>query len=308
MVRVAGSSCTGTKKAMFVGINYFGTSSKLSGCINDVKNVKAFITRNYGFREDPNLMLTLTDDQQGWQFRPTRANIIAGIRWLVQGARPGDSLFFHFSGHGSQQKDHDGDEDDGYDETICPLDYQTAGMITDDELNQMLVRPLPAGVRLTCVVDSCHSGSVLDLPFMYLPDGTVKDASLLKKAGGLALGVGMKMLKRDKIGAAMQLFQGVSQLATGGNSKKMEGQKGSPADVFMFSGCKDSQTSADTYKQGVGSTGAMSYSLLKALGTNPRQTYAQLLGAVRDILRNEYQQIPQMSTAHLTDMNQPFNM
>ncbi|KAJ1523079.1 Ca(2+)-dependent cysteine protease, partial [Nowakowskiella sp. JEL0078] len=112
----SGSSCMGTKKALFVGINYFGSDSELKGCINDVKNVKAFIISRYGFRDDPNLMLTLTDDQQPWQFKPTRANIIAGINWLVQGVRPGDSLFFHFSGHGSQQKDMDGDEDDGYDE------------------------------------------------------------------------------------------------------------------------------------------------------------------------------------------------
>ncbi len=57
--------------------------------------------------------------------------------------------------------------DDGMDETICPQDYQRAGMITDDELFGLIVAPLPAGCRLTAIFDCCHSGSGLDLPFMY---------------------------------------------------------------------------------------------------------------------------------------------
>lgn len=36
------------------------------------------------------------------------------------------------SGHGGQIKDKDGDEMDGYDEVIFPVDYQTAGCIVDD--------------------------------------------------------------------------------------------------------------------------------------------------------------------------------
>ena len=51
------------------------------------------------------------------------------MNWLVRGAQPNDSLFFHYSGHGSQQQDHDGDEVDGTDETICPVDYKDAGQI-----------------------------------------------------------------------------------------------------------------------------------------------------------------------------------
>lgn len=58
------------------------------------------------------------------------------MQWLVRDARPGDSLFFHYSGHGGQAADLDGDEDDGFDETILPLDFKTAGEIIDD------VRPL----------------------------------------------------------------------------------------------------------------------------------------------------------------------
>ena len=69
------------------------------------------------------------------------------MKWLVSGAQPNDSLFFLYSGHGSKKRDKDGDEVDGYDETICPLDYKSAGHIDDDEMNRILVQQLPKGAR-----------------------------------------------------------------------------------------------------------------------------------------------------------------
>jgi metacaspase-1 len=89
------------------------------------------------------------------------------LQWLIAGAQSGDSLFFHYSGHGATQADvsPDTDEADGQDETIVPVDYQKAGMIVDDEIFDLLVAPLPKGVRLTAVMDCCHSGSVFDLPY-----------------------------------------------------------------------------------------------------------------------------------------------
>lgn len=102
--------------------------------------------------------------------RPTKHNMRMALYWLVQGCQPGDSLVFHYSGHGSQQRDYNGDEIDGYDETLCPLDYETQGMIVDDEINATIVKPLPAGVKLHAIIDACHSGTVLDLPFLCRMD------------------------------------------------------------------------------------------------------------------------------------------
>lgn len=51
------------------------------------------------------------------------------------------------------------------DETLLPTDYASAGMIVDDELNALLVRPLAAGVTLHALIDACHSGTAMDLPF-----------------------------------------------------------------------------------------------------------------------------------------------
>ena len=67
--------------------------------------------------------------------------------------------------------DDSGDEDDGYDETLIPVDYQSAGQIRDDTVFSELVGRMPAGSTLTCLMDCCHSGSVLDLPFTFIADG-----------------------------------------------------------------------------------------------------------------------------------------
>jgi hypothetical protein len=84
------------KKAVLVGINYFGQNGELRGCINDVQNMIAFLTQNCGFSHEN--MVVLTDDQQAGDRRPTRGNIENAMRWLLAGAQPGDSLFFHYSG------------------------------------------------------------------------------------------------------------------------------------------------------------------------------------------------------------------
>ena len=84
----------------------------------------------------------------------------------MEDCQPGDSLVFYFSGHGSRVKDKDHDEVDGFDETLCPVDYESAGKILDDEINAIIVRPLPRAATLHAIVDACHSGTVLDLPFV----------------------------------------------------------------------------------------------------------------------------------------------
>ena len=54
----------------------------------------------------------------------------------------------------------------GYDECIYPADFKQAGEIIDDQLHDLLVRPLPPGCRLTAIFDSCHSATVMDLPYV----------------------------------------------------------------------------------------------------------------------------------------------
>mmetsp|Transcript_107480 Transcript_107480/g.213427 ORF Transcript_107480/g.213427 Transcript_107480/m.213427 type:complete len:453 (+) Transcript_107480:3-1361(+) len=157
---------TGRKKALLIGCNYPGTSAQLSGCINDVSRMNKMLTTLYSF--PPGSIRILTDDGRSRDGLPTRANITEGMRWLTQGAQPGDVLFFHFSGHGGQEEDPTYTEEDGYDETLCPTDFQIAGQIVDTEVLDTLCMPLPAGVKVTAVLDCCHSGTGMDLPFSWM--------------------------------------------------------------------------------------------------------------------------------------------
>lgn len=87
-----------------------------------------------------------------------------------------------------------------------------------------------------------------------------------------------------------------------------------PGVQISWSGCKDSQTSADAVEAGT-ATGAMSYvrhsfhpskyrrltitqAFMTALSHNPQQSYQLLLNSLRDILRNKYSQKPQLSSSH----------
>jgi len=234
---------------------------------------------------------------------PTRANILAAMQWLVRDAHPNDSLFFHYSGHGGQTKDRDGDEGDGFDEVIYPVDYQQTSHIVDDEMHALMVRPLPAGCRLTAIFDSCHSGSALDLPYIYSTEGKIKEPNLAKEAGQGLLNAATSYMKGDMSG----VMSGVSSLfktASGSNQKAENYAKQtrtSPADVISFSGCKDSQTSADTVENG-SATGAMSHAFVEAMKRNPSPTYQQLLGTIREILKaGGYGQKPQLSSSHPMD-------
>lgn len=71
-----------------------------------------------------------------------------------------------------------GDESDGYDETIIPVDYGTYGQIRDDVLYKKLIGSMRSGVNLTCVMDCCHSGTVLDLPYKYVANGSSTQMTL----------------------------------------------------------------------------------------------------------------------------------
>ncbi|XVF22871.1 hypothetical protein REPUB_Repub12eG0208600 [Reevesia pubescens] len=239
----------GRKRAVICGISYKYSRHELKGCINDAKCMRYFLINKFKFPEDSILMLT---EEETDPYRlPTKQNIRMALYWLVQGCQPGDSLLFHYSGHGSRQRNYNGDEVDGYDETLCPLDFETQGMIVDDEINATLVRPLPRGVKLHAIIDACHSGTVLDLPFLCR----------MNRAGQYVW---------EDHRPASGLWKGTS----GG-------------EVISFSGCDDHQTSADTSALSkITSTGAMTFCFIQAIERGHGATYGSILTAMRNAIRS----------------------
>ncbi|RID59053.1 hypothetical protein BRARA_F02302 [Brassica rapa] len=237
----------GKKRAVICGLDYKGKSYSLEGCISDAKSMRTFLVKQMGFPIDSILMLT--EDEASPQRIPTKKNIRKAMRWLVEGNRARDSLVFHYSGHGSQQKDYNGDEVDGQDEALAPLDHETEGKIIDDEINKTLVRPLVHGAKLHAVIDACNSGTVLDLP---------------------------SVCRMERNG----FYEWERQ--TSGRTYK--GTNGGTA--ICFSACDDHEASGYTPVFTGKNAGAMTYSFIKAVKTaGPAPTYGHLLNLMCSAIR-----------------------
>jgi hypothetical protein len=128
---------------------------------------------------------------------------------------------------------------------IYPVDFRQVGHIVDDEMHRIMVTPLSPGVRLTAIFDSCHSGTALDLPYIYSTQGVLKEPNLAKEAGQGLLGVISSYSQGDLGGVASNLM-GFFKKATSGDDvyAKNMATKTSAADVVMWSGSKDDQTSS----------------------------------------------------------------
>jgi hypothetical protein len=107
-----------------------------------------------------------------------------------------------------------------------------------------MVGPLKPGVRLTAIFDSCHSGSALDLPYIYSTQGLLKEPNLAKEAGQGLLGI-VSSYARGDLGGMASTAMGLFKKVTQGDDvyQKNLRTKTSAADVIMWSGSKDSQTS-----------------------------------------------------------------
>ena len=128
--------------------------------------MQGLLKQYYGFQDDG---IKLLLDAEA-----TAAGIKGGLAWLAEGGADADAVrIFHYSGHGTDVADQNGDEPDGRDECLVPFDYRSAGFITDDVLKTLYDR-FPVSGNLTLVMDSCHSGSSNkapneDIVFRFLP-------------------------------------------------------------------------------------------------------------------------------------------
>lgn len=273
------------KRALLIGCNYTGTENQLNGCINDILAIKHYLTQQSGFKESD---ITMLSDHVGAKSNelPTKRNMIRAINTFVSNLPTNCKvkLFFHYSGHGGQTLDRNGDEDTKYDQTLIPLDFRKAGEIVDDDLKMYLVDPLPPNVELYCIFDCCHSGTALDLRYN---------------------------LKALQSGNSRQYI--ISHNKT---------QPNTAAKVILFSGCKDEQTSADAYiemnEQEGGVTqkvskysGAMTWAFLETLKNNEYKpiTYKTFIAKLQKLLKqNNYDQIPQLSSGTFIDLKNEFDL
>lgn len=263
-----------TKRALLIGINrYRIPGADLRGCVNDVVNMQDMLTKFCGF--DGKDIVTLTD------FDATKKNMQAAIRDLVKSGRSGDVLLLHYSGHGANVPDTNGDEADGRDEILCPTDLDWKDPLTDDWLRTTFDR-LRAGVNLTVIMDCCHSGS--NTRAILPPDAPSIPRYLPNPWDMMAEESGRKLRGKVRVGmrAAPRAARRRSDVAT--------------VDIpeVLVTGCRDTQTSADAR---IGGTfnGALTYNLVAAIRARKgRLSYRDLHALAKTRLAKSFTQVPQL--------------
>jgi len=246
------------RKALLVGINrYPDPANELRGCVNDVVLMRETLERHYGFT-DPGAFRVLTDR------RATTAAILSGLAWLVDGAASGDALVFHYSGHGSQVPDRNGDERDGLDEILCPYDLEWEHPLTDDDLAAAVV-PIPKGALLTVILDCCHSGT------------------------------GLREPSRNGSGIRHRYLPHLAGPSDFPRPVRRFGASTAKTNAVLIAACRDDQTSADAFIEGK-YRGAHTWYLCQTLhNANWNPTYRDLASATRAALaRAGFDQVPQL--------------
>jgi hypothetical protein len=159
---MSSASAEPQKWALLIGIDGYPHVRPLNGCVNDVKAMHQILTGAFKFPGEN--VTELTDEAA------TRDGILTAFKDLVGRVSKGDIVVVHYSGHGSQMPDREGDEPDGKDETILPYDTGRAAPfdnrdITDDEIYLWLKDLTEKTTAITLIFDCCHSGTIVRDPF-----------------------------------------------------------------------------------------------------------------------------------------------
>ncbi len=252
------------KYALIVGINKYAPEldADLNGCVNDAEAMRTLLIDHYNFKAED--IRVLTDE------RATKANIVNRLNWLMSIAKSGDELVFHYSGHGTQIVDRNGDEvNDMLDEMLCPHDLDWDDPLTDDLIG-LIFSALPEDVNLTFICDACHSGTMSreltqnphkKSPRFIVPPFDIRARSLNRGD-----------FKINKIG------------------RSTIDQK-----HVLLSGCRDDQWSADAYIDGKWQ-GALTSSLIRSINNKPDSDWVSIHKDVLQILlADEFDQTPQLS-------------
>ncbi len=140
----------------------------LKGPANDVRLVQTYLTTQSPVQFMPQDVIVLADRVKGAK-APTLAAIRAAVADLTARVQPGDFVYLHFSGHGSQSPALQPETElDGLDETFMPSDIgpwddavgHVQNALIDDEIGSMIDGLRAKGADVWAVFDSCHSGTV----------------------------------------------------------------------------------------------------------------------------------------------------
>ncbi|MGL4235392.1 caspase family protein [Tabrizicola sp.] len=157
--------------ALLIGANQYQNLEErwwLKGPANDVQLVATYLTTQAPVPFAADNVTVLTDGVDGYT-APTLGAIRTAFADLTARVQPGDFVYLHFSGHGTQAPALDpATELDGLDELFLPVDIgpwsdqigAVENSLVDDEIGALIDGLRDKGANVWAVFDSCHSGTV----------------------------------------------------------------------------------------------------------------------------------------------------
>ena len=275
------------RKALLCGINAY-PKQPLRGCVNDVLSLRDLLIRQFDFRPED---IHLLRDAEG-----VKSRVRKEWQWLTAGAARGDTLVFHFSGHGSNVRDKNGDETDARDEITClyDMDFNDPNTyILDDEWYEW-VRQVRRDANLIIVKDTCHSGG--SSRAMPVRDSRGMVHEMLVSPSQTSRGLGSEgpvpetQVSVNRFLIPPDLGLDGSRAMVSGSVKRSKLSSSADLNLNLMA-CQETQTAADAYINGTFS-GAFTYYLCQALRARPDLDSKSLIKAVAASLKSGYEQVP----------------
>lgn len=256
----------------------------LRGPANDIDLVATYLQSNPVAQFAPGNITLLADGVEGGT-APTLAAIRQGFADLADSVQPGDFVYLHFSGHGSQAPAQDAStEADGLDELFLPVDIgpwnDTVGTVknalVDDEIGQMIDAIRAKGANVWVVFDSCHSGTATRAA------AGLEDEVRERKLGPAALGIpAQRMIEAE--GTSRALPDPRSAPAPAIEATEATAGMGS---LTAFFAAQTNETTPEKNmpkgKAGRRLQGVFTYTLFETMAERPGITYRQL---AQEVLR-----------------------
>ncbi len=250
----------------------------LTGPAHDVDLVRTYLTQAAPVPFAPENVIALADGVENAGM-PTLQGIRDGFAQLAVQAQPGDFIYLHFSGHGTQAPALNPEtEIDGLDEMFLPVDIgpwnDTVGTVenalVDDEIGELIGSLRAKGATVWAVFDACHSGTVTRAA---PADG---EEVRLRKLSPDALNVPDSALA-DTEGTASRALADPRQRPP--SPVQADAAEGDGAFVAFFAAQTTEVTTEKRLPRGAPdrrSQGVFTYTIFETLAANPGVTYRQL--------------------------------
>jgi hypothetical protein len=250
------------KKALLIGINYNGKNSNIV-LQGCIDDIESLNTILIDkYSYDSSNNILLRDDSLDPTKLPTSMNIINEIENLIKESQNLQEIWIHYSGHGTLTRSVENKDV----EFIVPMDYIDKGFIRDIDL---FTRIKNSKCPIIITMDCCHSGSMLDLPWSFEYDS-----------------------RQTNINTDNHYYKRTCK-----NTSHLSNQN-----IFMISGCRDEETSADTYSIELKeSMGAFTDSVVHCLKNN--SSSIPIINLYKNICQqlcsNGYKQNPVFSSSSM---------